>query len=86
MPGESDSGCPVPGFADVGQAASGPPGQVILLGDVGMARRIIDGDGSIDINGESRFGMHDTFLMLAAHVGPVAMVDLLLDRQPRSRD
>jgi uncharacterized protein len=54
--------------------------EAILLGDVGMARRIIDRDDSIDINGEAEFGMYDTFLMLAAHVGPVAMVDLLLDK------
>ncbi|MFO0957443.1 MAG: ankyrin repeat domain-containing protein [Isosphaeraceae bacterium] len=53
--------------------------EAILLGDVEMARQIID-EGSVDINGESGFGMHDTFLMLAAHVGPVAMVDLLLDK------
>ncbi|MHC5538811.1 ankyrin repeat domain-containing protein [Singulisphaera rosea] len=54
--------------------------EAILLGDVEMAQRIIDDDASIDINGESNFGMHDTFLMLAAHVGPVEMADMLLDR------
>ncbi len=69
-------------FLDLLITAGGRIGlrEAILLGDVGMARRIIDEDDSIDINGESRFGMHDTFLMLAAHVGPVAMVDLLLDK------
>jgi Ankyrin repeats (3 copies)/Ankyrin repeats (many copies) len=69
-------------FLDLLMTAGGRIGlrEAILLGDVEMARRIIDEDDSIDINGESRFGMHDTFLMLAAHVGPVAMVDLLLDK------
>jgi hypothetical protein len=69
-------------FLDLLMSAGGRIGlrEAILLGDVGMAQQIIDGDGSIDINGESEFGMHDTFLMLAAHVGPVAMVDLLLDK------
>jgi ankyrin repeat protein len=69
-------------YLDLLLAAGGRIGlrEAILLGDVEAARRAIDEDPSIDINGESLFGMHDTFLMLAAHVGPVAMVDLLLDK------
>lgn len=69
-------------YLDLLLAAGGRIGlrEVILLGDVEAARRIIDEDPSIDINGESLFVMYDTFLMLAAHVGPVAMVDLLLDK------
>jgi ankyrin repeat protein len=67
---------------DLLMAAGGRIGlrEAILLGDVGMAQRIIDEENSIDISGESEFGLHDTFLMLAAHVGPVAMVELLLDQ------
>jgi ankyrin repeat protein len=54
--------------------------EAILLGDVELVRRACDTDPTLDINGESRFGMHETHLMLAATLGPLAVVDLLLER------
>jgi ankyrin repeat-rich membrane spanning protein len=54
--------------------------EAILLGDVDLARRVCDSDSTLDINGEAEFGMHETYLMLAADYGPPAMIDFLLDR------
>jgi ankyrin repeat protein len=54
--------------------------EAILLGDVELARRICDADRAPDFNGEADFGMHETYLMLAASLGPLAVVDFLLDR------
>jgi ankyrin repeat protein len=54
--------------------------EAILLQDVGLARNVCDHDRALDVNDEARFGMHETFLMLAASVGPPEMVAFLLDR------
>ena len=54
--------------------------EAVLLGDVDLARRLCDQDGSIDVSGDARFCFHDTYLMLAANLGSLDMVDFLIDR------
>ena len=54
--------------------------EAILMDDVNLARRIRDRDSSIDVSGDARFGFDRTYLMLAAELGSLEMVDFLIDR------
>src|SRR5262249_31316714 len=63
-------------------AAGGRPALIdaIILEDVEMARRICDGDPSIDVSGDSQYIHDDTFLMVAATFGSLPLVRFLVDR------
>ncbi len=54
--------------------------EAILLDDVDLARRICDRDPSIDVSGDARFSFDRTYLMLAAELGSLDMVNFLIDR------
>ena len=54
--------------------------EAVMLGDVDLARRLLDADPTIDVSGDA--GCHHAypFLMIAAEFGHPEMVRLLLDR------
>jgi ankyrin repeat protein len=64
------------------RAAGGVLGlrEAVILGDVKLARRLCDRDQSIDVSGDARLCFDDTYLMVAARLGDLDMVNFLVDR------
>jgi uncharacterized protein len=54
--------------------------EAILLCDTTLARRICDGHESPNISGSANFAFDQTYLMLAAQLGSIEIVELLLSR------
>jgi ankyrin repeat protein len=54
--------------------------EAVILGDVDLARKICDLDCSMEVSGSAHFCFADTYLMLAAQLGPIDMVKFLIDR------
>lgn len=54
--------------------------EAVMLGDVDLARRILDADPTIDVSGDAGCHHAYSFLMIAAEFGRRDLVELLLDR------
>jgi hypothetical protein len=63
-------------------AAGGQPTlrEAIILGDTRMAMRLSGRKPAFDINGSAGYRFDTTYLMMAAELGSVEMVDFLLDK------
>ena len=54
--------------------------EAVMLGDVDLARRLLDADPAIDVSGDAGLSYSYPFLMVAASFGRLDMVRFLLDR------
>ncbi|MDG3004964.1 ankyrin repeat domain-containing protein [Paludisphaera mucosa] len=54
--------------------------EAVILGDVDLARRILDADPTIDVSGDAHWYHSYPFLMVAAEFGRPEMARFLLDR------